>query len=191
MKHIKRPKYFKYIISFSSIVLVWGALQACRTIQPMPTVDEVDLERFMGDWYVIAHIPLSIEKTAHNAVESYRLADDNTVTTTFSFNADAPDGPRKVYKAKGFIRDETSNAVWGMQFIWPFKAEYRIIYLDETYSMTVIGRSKRDYLWIMARDPVISDSDYRRIREFVEKLGYDIGKLRRVPQTESADKPVS
>lgn len=25
--------------------------------KPMPAVDYVDLERFMGDWYVIANIP--------------------------------------------------------------------------------------------------------------------------------------
>jgi apolipoprotein D and lipocalin family protein len=33
----------------------------------------VDLERFMGDWYVIANIPTFIEKGAHNAVEGYQM----------------------------------------------------------------------------------------------------------------------
>ncbi len=33
-------------------------------------------------------------------------------------------------------------AVWGMQFIWPFRAEFQIIYLNEDYSQTVIGRAK-------------------------------------------------
>ena len=34
----------------------------------LKTVDYVDLERFMGDWYVIANIPTFIEKGAVNAV---------------------------------------------------------------------------------------------------------------------------
>ena len=101
----------------------------CQTMKPIHTVDYVDLNRFMGDWYVIANIPTFIEKDAYNAIESYRLENDGTVATTFRFNKGSLDGPLKEYHPRGFIRDKESNAVWGMQFIWPFKAEYRIIFL--------------------------------------------------------------
>jgi apolipoprotein D and lipocalin family protein len=118
-------------------------------------------------------------------VESYRLAEDGTIETTFTFNKDAPNGPLKVYTPRGFLLDKSSNAVWGMQFIWPFKAEYRIIYLDESYTQTVIGRTKRDYVWIMARTPKIPDTDYARIVDFLESEGYDIQKIKKVPQSHS------
>ena len=153
----------------------------CQTMKPIHTVDKVDLERFMGDWYVIASIPTFIEKEAFNAVESYRLDDDGTVATTFRFNKGGYDGPVKEYNPRGFIRDKDSNAVWGMQFVWPFKAEYRIIYLSDDYSKTVIGRTKRDYVWIMARDNSIPDADFERITNFLRAQGYDTTKLRRVP----------
>jgi apolipoprotein D and lipocalin family protein len=52
----------------------------------LDTVSYVDLERFMGDWYVVASIPAFIEKGAHNAVESYALNSDGTIATTFRFN---------------------------------------------------------------------------------------------------------
>ena len=84
--------------------------------------------------------------------------------------------------ARGFIRDPKTNAHWGMQFIWPFKAEYLIVYLNEDYTHTVIGRSSMDYIWIMARTPAIADEDYRAILERVASLGYDISKIRKVPQ---------
>ncbi|HSN72991.1 MAG TPA: lipocalin family protein, partial [Steroidobacteraceae bacterium] len=38
---------------------------------PIVTAEQVDLERFMGRWYVIANIPTFIEKGAHNATETY------------------------------------------------------------------------------------------------------------------------
>jgi apolipoprotein D and lipocalin family protein len=136
----------------------------------------------MGDWYVIANIPTFIEKNAFNAMESYRLEEDGTVATTFTFNKGSMDGPLKKYTPRGFIQDKTSNAVWGMQFIWPFKAEYRIIFLSEDYSTTVIGRAKRDYVWIMARKPAISDADYSAILNFLQDQGYDIEKVQKVPQ---------
>jgi apolipoprotein D and lipocalin family protein len=156
-------------------------LLACTTGPPIHTVDSVDIERFMGDWYVIASIPTFIETEAYNAVESYRLAEDGTIETTFSFNKGAFDGERKVYRPRGFIQDKQSNAVWGMQFFWPFKAEYRIIYLTEDYSQTVIGRTKRDFVWIMARKPAMPEDDYTRILDFLRAQGYDPAKLRKVP----------
>ena len=160
--------------------LVTG-LQACSSVEPLKTVDKVDLERFMGDWYVIANIPTSIEKGAHNAVESYQLEDDGTIATTFRFRADSFDGKLKTYKPRGFVMDD-SNAIWGMQFVWPIKADYRIIYLEEDYSLTVIGRNKRDYVWVMARSPAVSDQKYAAIIQQLESVGYDSAEIRKVPQ---------
>jgi apolipoprotein D and lipocalin family protein len=68
-----------------------------------------------------------------------------------------------------------------MQFVWPFKAEYRIIFLSDDYTQTVIGRTKRDYVWIMARDTSMPMNDYERILKFLREQGYDLEKLRPVP----------
>ena len=166
-----------------ALLLVLSALLAggCQSRPPIKTVDRMNLERFMGEWYVIASIPTPFEKDAYNGIEAYRLADDGTVETTFTFNKGGFDGPRKVYRARGFVRDPRANTVWGMQFVWPFKAEYRVVYLDEGYTRTVIGRTKRDYVWIMSREPEIPGEDYARILEFLKTQGYDAGRLVKVP----------
>ena len=148
---------------------------------PLEPVESVDLERFMGDWYVIANIPTAIEKQAHNAVESYQLNDKGEVATTFTFRKGGFDGPKKTYTPTGFV-SEDSNAVWAMQFIWPIKADYRIIHLDDDYSQTIIGRNKRDFVWIMARTPTIPEAEYQRLVELVDSVGYDVTALREVPQ---------
>ena len=155
----------------AAITLTAGALvvAACRTPPaPLAAVEHVDLERFMGDWYVIASIPTFIERGAYNPVESYRLAEDGRVLTTFTFRRGGFDGPLKRYTPTGFVRD-ASGAVWGMQFIWPIKADYRIIWLSPDYSLTVIGRDKRDYVWIMARTPRIADEEYARSVRFMQR----------------------
>jgi len=150
--------------------------------EPIATAEYVDLERFMGDWYVIANIPTFIEKGAHNAIETYRLDDDGTIATTFTFRKDGFDGEQKTYTPRGFVEDRDSNAVWGMQFVWPIKADYRIVWLDENYSQTAIGRNQRDYVWIMAREPTIPEADYREIVAFLGEQGYDTSKIEKVPQ---------
>jgi len=136
----------------------------------------------MGDWYVIANIPTFIEKGAHNAIESYKLDADGTIATTFTFRAGGFDGESKRYTPRGFVRDRESNAVWVMQFVWPIKADYRIMYLADDYSQTVVGRQQRDYVWIMARTPAIPEADYQRLLQFVGEQGYDIKQVLKVPQ---------
>ena len=171
------------ITKFLSVAIIWILITGCQTLKPIHTVEDVELKRFMGNWYVIASIPTFIEKDAYNAMESYRLEEDGTVATTFRFNKGSLDGKLKEYTPRGFIQDKTSNAVWEMQFIWPFKAEYRIVCLTDDYSQTVIGRSKRDYVWIMARKPSIPDEDYQRILRFLTDQGYNLIDLRKVPHS--------
>jgi apolipoprotein D and lipocalin family protein len=165
---------------FMPVVLL--ALAACSSPPPIRTATAVDLERFMGDWYVIANIPTFIETNAYNAMESYRLAEDGTVATTFTFREGGFEGKRKTYHPTGYVIDTQSNAIWGMQFIWPIKADYRILYVDSAYSQTIIGRIARDYVWLMARTPQLPDSDYQHFLELIAAEGYDISKVQKVPQ---------
>jgi apolipoprotein D and lipocalin family protein len=167
-----------------AILMVGFVFAACAASRnpPIRTVPHVDLQRFMGDWHVVANIPTFVEKGAHGAVESYRLDADGTVATTFTFREGSCDGERKRYRPRGFVLDRETNSVWGMQFIWPFKGDFRIIYLNDDYTQTVIGREKRDYVWVMARQPTIPEGDYQRILELLTREGYDTSEIQTVPQ---------
>lgn len=172
------------VAALAGCAIAAALIAGCQTAPPRPleVVPRVDLARFMGDWYVIASIPTFIERNAYDAVESYRLAADGTIETTFTFREGGFDGDSKRYTPRGYVVDRSSNAVWGMQFVWPIKADYRIAYLSPDYAQTVIGREQRDYVWIMARTPRIPDEDYDRLVRFVAAQGYDVSKIRRVPQ---------
>ncbi|MDM0044507.1 lipocalin family protein [Variovorax dokdonensis] len=169
-----------------AVVLAGVAVAGCasspdRKLPPLALADHVDLPRFMGDWYVIASIPTFLEKGAHNPKENYRLDADGTIATTFTFNADAFDGPLRTYESRGYVLDQRTNAIWGQQYVWPIKADYRIAYVSDDYAQTVVAREKRDYVWIMARTPSIPDADLRRLTDFVAKQGYDPALLVRAP----------
>jgi apolipoprotein D and lipocalin family protein len=169
-------------VRHAGVVSLAIMLSACSSTPTIPTAKDVDLPRFMGDWYVIANIPTWPERDAYNAIESYKLDPDGSIATTFTFRKGAFDGPEKVMRPRGFVTDEKSNAVWGMQFVWPIKAEYLIAHVDAGYTETIIARSSRDYVWIMARKPVLPDADYARLVQMVADLGYDMDKLQKVPQ---------
>jgi apolipoprotein D and lipocalin family protein len=163
------------------LLFLGGSFKA-MALEPLKPVDYVDLERFMGPWYVIASTPTFIDKESYNAIEKYELNDDGTIQTTFTFLKGGFDGPLKTYRPKGFVKPDGSNAVWGMQFVWPIKADYQIVYLDESYTRVIVAREKRDLVWLMAREPSIPDPEYRALIDRIVALGYDEGSLRLTPQ---------
>jgi apolipoprotein D and lipocalin family protein len=173
-------------LPLASLAIVLGLLAGCA-VSPekvtVPVAPKVDLQRFMGPWYVVGVIPTAIETEAYNAVESYALNPDGTIKTTFTFNKGALDGPRKQYNPKGFVVPGTNNAIWGMRFVWPIKAEFVISHVDAAYSETIIARSARDYVWIMTRSPNISEDQYGSLVDRVRAMGYDVSKIRRVPHS--------
>jgi apolipoprotein D and lipocalin family protein len=170
----------KFFILFL-LTLTACSIQQKKSIEP---VSEIQLDAFMGDWYVLAHIPALIEKNAFNAIESYKYIEEKQeIETTFTFNHSDYDGPQKIYKPKGYIVPGTNNAVWGMQFIWPIKAQYIIAYIDEGYQNTIVARDKRDYLWFMSRKSDMTTEKKQWIYKKTEELGYDKTMLRFVPHT--------
>ena len=161
----------------------------------MKAVERVDIPRYMGDWYVLAHVPTSGEREAWNAVESYRLKPGtrDVVETTFTFRKGAFDGLIETMHAIGYVNAEETGR-WGMHFYWwqgPVLFEYVVVDLDADYKEVVIGRSARDYVWIMARTPTVPDADWTRLVDIVSKAGYDSTKLRRVPQRWGIEPDVS
>lgn len=159
--------------------------------EPIPLVPQVDLPRFMGDWYVIGFIPIFPERHAHNGVETYALNADGSIATTYRYRDGGFDAPLTVNRPKGFVVPGTHNALWGMQFIWPFKGEFRIVHLEADYSETIIARNQRDYVWLLARKPEMSDGEFERYRAMIARMGYDAAAFVRQPQRwpEAAPRP--
>lgn len=188
MTTITRSRSFIPAVAVSGLLA--SLLGGCQTdtsraepLEPLRAMERpVDLERYMGDWYVIAHIPTFIETKAYNAVESYKLDDDGTIATTFTFNKGSFDGPVKTYHPRGFVHNQETRAEWRMRFIWPFKAAFLIVYLDDNYETTVIGVPNRNYAWIMARTKTLPEERLAELTALLADSGHDMSKLRIVPQ---------
>ncbi|MES1939342.1 lipocalin family protein [Salinisphaera sp. T5B8] len=147
-----------------------------------PRAKQVDLDRYMRDWYVIAHKPPSITRTAHNAVERYRRAGDDRVDVTFTFRKGGFNARQKRMRPTGYVVPGTGNAVWAMQFIWPIKMQFVIAYVSADYRHTIVARERLDFVWIMSSEPTIEADDYNRLVERVARIGYNPSHLRVVPQ---------
>jgi apolipoprotein D and lipocalin family protein len=171
-------------------ILIAGALAGCtgNGLPPLTGRSEpVDLPRFMGDWYVIAFIPIDVpilgEAGAHNGIESYRLDDDGSIATTYTFRDGGFDGPEKVMRPRGRVANPPVNTEWKMKFAWFLPAgDFLILSVDPDYRRTIIGVPDRRWVWLMARTPELPEAEYAAMRAEIAALGYDLTQLRRVPQ---------
>lgn len=170
----------KLLISLASVLP-----SACSTtgdLPPLEKVPSVDMQRFMGDWYVLANIPTFLEKGAHNAIEHYDLKNDNSVAIRFTFYKDAFDGPFKTLKMTGTPVPGTNNAEWTVSPFWPLKFPYYTVELADDYSWVVVATPNRGYLWIMARKPQIPEDLLKSIIARMVARGFKESEIQRVPQ---------
>ena len=170
----------KFIFALSFLALFTGCAHV-RQHEPLPTVERVDLDRFMGTWYVIGMVPNNIlDRKPYNATETYSRASKG-ISITYAFNAGSFDGKQKSYTVRAMVDDPGINADWEVRYItWPFESDYRIIHLEPDYSVAVIGQSSRKRVWILSRDKQINDTLYSDITLYLQDLGYDVGKIHTV-----------
>lgn len=173
---------------FSALLLSAGCTTSggSRSKFPLKTVDHVDLDRYMGDWFVIANIPsLSAEKGAVGSVERYARRTDGDIDNVFEAYAGSFFGRKVRFKARAWVVDKKSNAEWKVQFFWPIRFAYLTTDLDPGYQWTVVGHPSREYLWIMSRSKTLDEATYQAIVKRCADQGYDISRIRKVPQTEA------
>lgn len=170
-----------YLLAILALGCVAIAATAAE-LPPIQPVAHVDLPRFMGKWYLIATVPTSYGKNAYNAIETYALQKDGNIHTTFTFHDGAFDGPAKHIESTGYVKSGTGNAVWAVKLFLFLKAQYIVAYLNSDYSEMIVARDKRDYVWVFARTPEVSQAEYQVLTAKVKALGYPVANLRKVPQ---------
>lgn len=159
-------------------ILLFFLLMNMNTTENKP-VPKIDPVKYAGKWYVIGLIPTKFDRTWQNTTETYTLNSkgDYDIYTTYTKK-----GKDKSVRSKGFLNPKLGNAVWKVQFVWPFRADYWVIEYGEDYSYTVVGHPKNKFLYIMSRQPSMSDSLYGAITERCKAKGYDTDKLRKQSQ---------
>lgn len=169
--------------------LMFAALSAllpsCSTTPPKPalrTVAHLDLPRFMGDWYVFANIPYSLENGKVGSFDRYALRPDGRIQNNFLFRRGSLEAPLEEWKGVAWVHDKKSNAEWRVQFIWPLRVPLLVIDLDSNYQWAVIGYPSRKLAWVLTRKTTLDETTYLGILKRMESQGYDASLLRKVPQ---------
>ncbi len=142
----------------------------------------IDLQRFMGTWYVIGRVPNFIERGHVASVNTYTLHDEDKVAIRYQYREGFGE-PLEEISLRARADDDSGNRRWRTWFYRVVPTRSRILEVAPDYSWALIGYPGREMAWIFARQP---DMDTALYRELAQRLRsrYDVNtdKLKRVPQ---------
>jgi apolipoprotein D and lipocalin family protein len=150
--------------------------QAASGLPPLTTVPHVDLTRYMGVWHEIARIDHSFQKGCIKSSATYTLLPNGEVEV-INRCINEKDGRLREAKGRAWSVDPEGNARLKVSFFWPFRGDYWIVDLGKEYEYAVVGSPNRQYLWILARQPVMNGSVYRGVLEKLTSQGFAVDQL--------------
>jgi apolipoprotein D and lipocalin family protein len=140
----------------------------------LEVVPHVELEKYLGKWYEIAHLPAKFQEGCNETTATYTLSKDGNISV---LNQATKNGKIKQAKGKAKVDDKNTNAKLKVTFFWPFYGDYWILKLGDNYDYSIVGTPNRKYLWILCRTPQMDDKLYLQLIEYVKSKGFDVSKL--------------
>ena len=177
--------YLKTLLLFVPGAFAWaGSL-------PVEAAPPVDVDRYAGKWYEIAHYPNRFQRDcAADATATYTPRPDGKIVVLNECRTE--EGQVKSMRATARPASENGpNTKLKVTFFWPFSGQYWIIGLDPDYRWAVVGDPDRKYLWVLNREPQMEDGEYERALETARAQGYDTGRLTKTEQTSVPRSPSS
>ena len=159
------------VIGIGSFLAIGAALQAPSV------VPYVDLTRYVGFWYEIAHYPTSFQADCSSSTADYTARPDGTIGVLNTCLA-ADGSVVSTIEGSASVADPTTNAKLTVTFPGvPFPAPYWIIDLGQDYEYAVVSDPIRLTLFILSRTPTLDQPTLDGILSRLVDQGYDPARL--------------
>lgn len=185
----------RLLLAFSALC---GAAAAQATgPAPLPALK---VPPYMGTWYQMALFPNFFQKQCvSDTTATYRQLEGGQVEVTNrcrradgSFESVVgvarPDGSRLEGDTLKPATLEVSFMPAWLRWL-PFWGSYWVLAQAEDGRYAVVGESRREYLWVLTREPRLAATDETAIRSLLQKQGYDLSRWQAHPHGASASSP--
>lgn len=167
----------------SRALLLAAALALPAGAAPLPelaTAAGVDLARYMGTWYEIAHLPNAPQKGCTDTVVHYRPREGGGFDLA---NTCWKGAKYKPYFGKAKPLSPGDTARFRARFFVFFGGDYWIMDLDPQYRWAAVGEPARKQFWVISREKTLDAKVYEGILERARAQGYDLSALERTVHT--------
>ena len=153
---------------------------------PPQAVDQVDIQKYAGKWYEIAHLPMYFQrKCVSNISAQYTVNADQTMGVLNSCrieNGEMISSEGVAYpQNQGNSKLKVSFLPPGLRWIPFTKGHYWVLRVDPEYKVALVGGPSTKYLWILSREPQLDEATYQSYLDTAKYYGYDITKLIKLP----------
>jgi apolipoprotein D and lipocalin family protein len=183
-------KIFILILNICAVLISTFSISSAfaEENKKLETVSNLELQKFQGVWYEIAHNPWFPENNCFSMIADYKLLENNEIEVTNIYRKYGFDGEISKITGKAWLVDPTIKSKWEVHFIWPFTLDYWVIDLQEDYKYAVIGEPDKENIWILSRKPIMKKSLLVKIIKKTEMKGYDLSNLILMPQEQLSKK---
>ena len=168
----KYPQLFILLLMFS----------ACgKNERPLDTVNQLDVEQYMGKWYEIERLPNTFEEGLKCVTAEYTLLEDGKIEV---LNSGIDEESGELQSSKGIAKSAREEAPGELKvsFFRPFYGDYFIMDLDENYQYVLVGAPSREFLWVLSRTPQLDQTTVSALKKKAESAGFPIGQMKVVAQ---------
>ena len=158
----------------SLIALLTGCTGIPEGVTP---VKPFEVNRYVGKWYEIARLDHPFERGLSHITAEYSSNPDGSLRVINSgYSAEAGERRQAEGKAK-FVRGDDEGYL-KVAFFGPFYGSYIIFELDQDgYEYAFISGNDKDYLWLLARTPTVSDKVKSDFIDKARALGFETEQL--------------
>lgn len=153
------------------------------------TVDSVDLKQYAGTWYEIGRLPMYFQRNCASDVTANYAEKTDSSGITVTNKCVGEDGAEIVAEGLAKPDDDTGSKLkvtflpsW-IRWLPVGRADYWVLARDADYKTALVGTPDKDYLWLLARSPNISQETYSKYRQIAQQQGYDLKEFTLTPQT--------
>ena len=149
----------------------------------------IDLERFMGRWYVIGRVPNPIERGHVASYNEYTLAGPGKVAVHYHYR-DGFNREAEQLTLRARVDADSGNRRWRTWFYKVVPTHSQVLEVAPDYSWALIGYPGREMAWVFARQPDMELALYRELTgKLRDQYGVNTDRLKRVAQRpEQVDK---
>lgn len=162
------------------LLLAVALLAGCGPAYRDPTtrmepVAQLDLARYAGRWYEIAHFPVPFQEGCTATTAEYTLLGEGRVRVVNRCRRGAPDGPPAQIAGEARVVGPGRLAVRLGRI--PFAAPYWVLWVAPDYGTAVVGVPSGRAGWILHRAPEIPPERLAEARAVLVANGYDPARL--------------
>lgn len=161
-------------------------ISACTTVpEGIKPVQSFEVEAYLGKWYEIARLDHGFERGLSQVTAEYSLRDDGGIRV-INRGYSAADNKWEQAEGKAYFVEDKNTAHLKVSFFGPFYGSYIVFELDPQYQYAFISGPSRDYLWLLARQPQVSDKLKSEFIAAAKAKGFAVDELIFVEQPEEA-----